>query len=102
MAAAARVETEIEPALAGTAVRELDECRRLETASEVAVNAGARVQLENQAGHGSGAAVRLGPAVVAVGQKGIPGAELHGSRAHPGVRRPPVRRLSFGHRHAAV
>src|SRR5205807_1814628 len=74
MAAAARVEIEIEPALVGTAIGELDERRRLETAPEVAVKAGARVQLENQAGHGSRAAVRLGPAVVAVGQKGIPGA----------------------------
>src|SRR5438034_11163180 len=63
MAAAARVETEIEPALARTAVRELDERRRLETAAEVAINAGARGDPEHQPGHRACPAVGLRAAV---------------------------------------
>src|SRR5207247_11467302 len=98
MAAAARVETEIEPALARTAVRELDERRRLETAAEVAINAGARGDPENQPGHRGCPAVGLRAAVVCVAwqeDEVVGRSEFHVAGTQSGVRRPPFSELPF-------
>src|SRR6267142_5578711 len=82
MTAAARIQGEVQPGDPATAVGQLDQSRRLETASHVAVNAGGICGPEDESRDRRRTAVGLRAAVVAVGEEEIGGPEPHAARAH--------------------